>query len=164
MEINGRLLGISYGRNRWSEVAYENWGDGVASSNIGHAVRLLEEGMRPHFVYFLEVRNDFLELPAMVKIGTSATPQDRITQLSRHLDKGPEWLNTSDGDCDYRCMGLLVGDEELEGQLHKAFASHRIAGEWFWLEPIEMAIDFLLSEYCVCQTCLTLDGWSGRGR
>ena len=159
MEINGRILGLRYGRDRFNEVMSNDYGEGVHPGELAAAFRLLEDGMRPHFVYFIEAHSTLTEYPPMVKIGTSAMPDKRLDQICKQLDRAPDWLGQTHELHYIQLMGLVVGDAELEQQLHRAFRSHRVAGEWFWLEPLEMAIGHFLSDYCVCEPCLVADRW-----
>ena len=151
------IVSPTYGRDRFAEVVANDYGDGVHAGELAAAFNLLERGMRPHFVYFVEAHSTLTEYPSMVKIGTSAMPDKRLDQICKQLHRAPDWLGATDELHLIRLMGLIIGDEELEQQLHRAFRSHRIAGEWFWLEPLEMAIDHILSDYCVCQMCLVAD-------
>ena len=119
-------------------------------------VGVLERGVRPHYVYFIQAACPDGLLPPMVKIGTTALPDRRLEQISKQLAKAPDWLGDIGTPEDLRYWGLLPGDSELEKELHRAFASHRIAGEWFWLEPLETFIEVLLDGFCVCHLCRAL--------
>jgi len=155
------VVGPTYGRDRFPEVMANDYGDGIHRGELAAAFNLLERGMRPHFVYFVEAHSTLAEYPPMVKIGTSAMPDKRVDQICKQLHTAPDWLGATYELKDIRLMGLILGDEELEQQLHRAFRAHRIAGEWFWLEPLEIAIDHILSDYCVCQPCLVSDEVAG---
>lgn len=127
---------------------------------------VLERGTQPHFVYFiaatpvtdrwLDVEAE-LQLPALVKIGTTTDVEKRLQHLMRgDATKLADWMQ--DGIAAEFCLlGCLEGDRELEGCLHKAFANHCAGGEWFYLDEIDHIVNDLLDDYCCCHLCRFLD-------
>lgn len=140
------------------EVALDtDWGPLIDGGDMYNAVRILQRGLRPRFVYFAMARSAFEDEHApMVKIGTTVRPDERLQQVRSTLSRGPGWLSDDAVDS-FEYLGMIPGDEELERQLHLAFSPHRVSGEWFWLDPIDAAIDILLCSFCVCPTCLLVD-------
>lgn len=136
----------------------KDWGAGIDARSMSACIRILQQGLRPRFVYFAEARSYEEEsFPTLVKIGTTVDPARRLKEIELACARGPEWLSDKDNLVSLGFMGLLLGDEELEQQLHKAFATHRVSGEWFWLDPLDEVVDILLSNFCVCSACLVTD-------
>jgi hypothetical protein len=131
-----------------------SWGVGINDRAYDQAVTIANRGLRPHYVYFMLAETEPLE--PLIKIGTTTDVKARLTQVSRQLHKAPDWL--ADGGAEtLSVIGYVIGDRELEQELHRAFADHRAGLEWFWFAPIEAAIDALLSDFCVCKPCLVAD-------
>jgi hypothetical protein len=138
------------------QILSSDWGSGVDPRDVAAAVKIIQAGIRPRFVYFVAARSYEEEtLPSLVKIGTTTNPDRRLKEIS--ASRGPDWLSDSDNLDSLGYMGFLLGDEQLERRLHQAFAAHRVAGEWFWLDPIDDSVDFLLNNFCVCARCLATD-------
>jgi hypothetical protein len=77
----------------------------------------------PCWVYFIRCGDS-------VKIGVTAAVDIRLRQLQ---SASPTVLSVL---ASIRCVNA-DGAYELEGQLHKQFAEHRLRGEWFaWCDPI----------------------------
>lgn len=124
--------------------------------NVHHyrkALQVLARGVRPHYVYFCLAKSTEPATGAAVKIGTTYDPDARLVGIRAGTTKAPQWLcePTRVASVDY--LGFVVGDQELEQHLHKAFAAYRITGEWFSYAPISQAIDELLRDACVCRGC-----------
>jgi hypothetical protein len=133
----------------------DGWGPGIDAHALDRAFAIAHRGMRPHFVYFMLAEASPFD--PLVKIGTTTDVHSRKTQVGRELHKAPDWLGDAAG-CDFlTVIGYVVGDRELEQQLHRAFASHRAGSEWFWYRDIEGPIDMVLGAYCVCDPCLKAD-------
>lgn len=139
-------------------MAVEWWGPGINEAELQLAFEIARVGMRPHYVYFVAAQDDSYD--TLVKIGTSTSVSVRMQQIARDIQNGPDWLKTTP-DAELCLLGYVVGDQELERQLHKAFKAHRAGGEWFWYKPLECAIDDLLCENCVCEPCIVVDRLSG---
>lgn len=76
---------------------------------------------RPHpraYVYFIANRAQ-----SAVKIGYSASPQARLSNLQTSTHNKLELL------------AAFEGDMQTERQLHQRFAAYRLTGEWFQLAP-----------------------------
>jgi hypothetical protein len=131
-----------------------SWGVGINDGAYDQAVTIVNRGLRPHFVYFMLAEAEPFQ--PLVKIGTTTDVNARMTQVGRQLRKGPDWLQDFPADA-FTLMGFVIGDRELEQQLHRAFADHTAGREWFVFPPIEAAIDMFLSDHCVCPLCLTAD-------
>ena len=120
---------------------------------------------KPVYVYFIRAYDppDPADASApllepQVKIGYSTDPYRRLEDLRANLSKCGDWLAWCDGEWPYLdLLGYVDGGRELEKQLHRAFAQHRVEGEWFWLDPIDEWIDQILSNDCVCALCQYLD-------
>lgn len=124
-------------------------------------LRVLDQGTRPHFVYFIVARTPDPELmfEPLVKIGTSTDVKARLEGLRRgDRTKGADWLGEP---CfaDLEVLGYVEGDRELESLLHKAFAEHRAGGEWFWYDPVRDTVDDILDEHCCCELCVFIDAF-----
>lgn len=86
--------------------------------NIEVIARLAEDAA---YVYFIEAGN-------FIKIGYSRDPLIRLGQIRRgRATATPDGLDTSTA----RLLAIEQGDMFLEKSLHKRFAEHRVAGEWF---------------------------------
>ena len=97
---------------------------------IYQAMRIIEDSNER--VYFYE-----LEGQGLVKIGTSNRPEVRTAQFRN--GKGctfPEGVDPSSG----RLIGTTPGGRSFERHLHRIYARHRVAGEWFRLTD-ELADD-----------------------
>jgi len=123
---------------------------------------MLDEPIMP-VVYFVKVSCDLLGTP-MVKIGISIDPQRRFKELEQELNKEnkyPGWLSEGIVE-DIQILGYVQGTQFLETALHKAFKSKAVGREWFhYDEEMEITIDSILGDYCVCEPCLEADLISG---
>lgn len=82
---------------------------------------LVYKQMRDSFVYFIEAEG-------FIKIGYSRDPIIRLGQIRRGQSvAAPEGISTSAA----RLLAVEQGDRSTEKSLHKRFAEHRVAGEWF---------------------------------
>jgi hypothetical protein len=125
---------------------------------------LASVGARTQYVYFMLAEMDpdevsGIQLEPMVKIGISVDPYQRREQVAIDPGKCGDWLEVFGCDS-LTVIGMLEGGREAEKALHAAFKEHRIAGEWFWYDPLSEAIDGLLCDHCVCPSCQFLDAWS----
>ena len=76
----------------------------------------------------------FIEANKKVKIGYTANPQNRISDIQT---SNPDKLNV---------LLIIDGGCELERQLHKDFADYRLNGEWFeYSDSISDFIDSVIS-------------------
>ena len=110
--------------------------------------------MPQKYVYFALCEEDGLD--SMVKVGTSRDPYQRLKSLHKNPGKCGDWMEICGAES-AEIIGVLYGDEALEGMLHRKFAQHRVAGEWFWYEEISYYIEELLADYCVCPLCWIVD-------
>ena len=115
-----------------------------------HAQKILERGVRQHYVYFILAES---EDRSAIKIGTSTDPHGRLAAIRGDTTKRPDWVRASPAQL--RLHGWVNGDQELEKTLHLAFAKYRIVGEWFAYAPIGVAINCLLAQWCLCPGCET---------
>lgn len=119
------------------------------------AVSIADRGVRPHYVYFcLAVPKEGVTNGVKsLKIGTTYDPDRRLVGLQRGDTTSPDWLQDTGNASRIDFVGFVIGDAELEKHLHRAFAEHRLAGEWFAYEPIAALVDLLLGDHCVCRGC-----------
>jgi anti-sigma28 factor (negative regulator of flagellin synthesis) len=110
------------------------------------------------YVYFIEARDDLHE--PMVKIGVSTNLEKRVNQLTQEIEAGKyqiDWLQY--GGASLRLLGYVDGAFDLEKSLHSCFKDWSLGREWFILDLVlDMAIDDILDNYCVCKLCLAMDG------
>lgn len=104
---------------------------GVDLAMVRDAKRALERS--PERVYFYAVGE-------YVKIGRSINVAQRIKTLSG--TKAPEGIDVRSG----HLIGTIPGGSAVELSLHGEFGEHRVAGEWFALEPISSRIDALICD------------------
>jgi hypothetical protein len=122
--------------------------DAVNAPNLLRARNLLTRGMRDQFVYFILV-----EAPRVsaVKIGWSFDPQGRIPAIRRGGCKTPSHVENYLHNA--TVIGQVIGDKELETELHRVFADARLSGEWFDYGVIAPDVTRILAEHCVCRGC-----------
>ena len=91
------------------------------------------------FVYFYE-----LPSAGVVKIGFSRRPRSRVAAFkSGHGCIFPEGITDFASG---RLLGHIPGDQGLEADLHRRFATHRVAGEWFQhVGPVKAFIEHALA-------------------
>lgn len=122
---------------------------------LGKAIDIIRRGTRTHYVYFIMAQpHDSIDgAEDCVKIGTTTDPDYRLMSIRTRAFKCPEWLSDTSRAKRIDYIGYVVGDQELEKELHRAFSDYRISGEWFALAPLVEHIRFLLRDYCVCRGC-----------
>jgi hypothetical protein len=124
------------------------------------------ENPKPSFVYFyLAVFGDESDengYSSAVKIGLSTNWKQREEQLIRQLNKEdngwPDFMGEG-AATNYYLLGLVSGDRSVEASFHRAFKDYALGNEWFDydIEDVESTIDIILSDYCVCASCLIID-------
>jgi hypothetical protein len=125
------------------------------------AEQVMERGVRPRYVYFLvaECSDDDCSFDALLKIGTTCNLEARRQSL--YKSSGPAWLsNGCDAATFFGFVNVVMGDQELEGHFHRAFADFRAGNEreWFWYtNQVRDALDFFLDDWCVCEMCQLTD-------
>lgn len=120
----------------------------MTPATLTRAKQILSRGVRTHYVYFIAVET---ERGAAVKIGTSHDPDGRIVGIRRRGVKVPDHVVPHLGQA--HLVGQVEGDNELETELHRAFAHANLIGEWFDYDQISDDIDELLAVHCVCRGC-----------
>lgn len=98
--------------------------------HASYTMRLVENGLvekasesmprqiTPQRVYFIED-----EAGDCIKIGVARRPRSRLSELQTgHASK-------------LRLIAHVPGGKDLEAELHRRFAAHRIRGEWFERAP-----------------------------
>jgi hypothetical protein len=71
-------------------------------------------------VYFIGAEN---RIGAIVKIGVAYEPKKRLSALQTASHER------------LRIMATIIGDERLEGKLHRRYHAARVNGEWFRITP-----------------------------
>lgn len=117
------------------------------------AIQVLQRGVRPHYVYFCLAQPSSSAIASAVKVGTTHDPHARLSAIRAGTTKAPPWVTDPNAVSSLDYVGFVIGDAELERHLHKAFAEHRLVGEWFAYAPVATAIDELLRDACVCRGC-----------
>lgn len=99
----------------------------------------------------------------MVKIGTTNNMRRRFSELLAQHEKAdgkwPDYLG--DGCGELFLIGAIPGGRSQEALLHRALKPHALGYEWFQCNyEVEQAIDRLLDEHCICDTCYEAGKWS----
>jgi hypothetical protein len=82
--------------------------------------------LKPGTIYFVrETDRDTGRYSDLVKIGLVESPRTARERLSEHQTGNPRKLDLDNQSVDTEAVGYV------EAQLHKAFASKRVLGEWF---------------------------------
>ena len=82
--------------------------------------------LKPGTIYFVrETDRDTGKYSDLVKIGLVESPRTARQRLSEHQTGNPRKLDLDNQSVDTDAVGYV------EAQLHKAFASKRVLGEWF---------------------------------
>lgn len=82
--------------------------------------------LKPGTIYFVrETDRDTGKYSDLVKIGLVESPRTARQRLSEHQTGNPRKLDLDNQSVDTEAVGYV------EAQLHKAFASKRVLGEWF---------------------------------
>jgi len=87
---------------------------------------------RDSFVYFVQ-GGDY------IKIGKADNPASRFSGLQRGGVIMPDGVKPSE----IKMVGLERGGHDREGELHRIFASTRVAGEWFHAD--EPLVEYILA-------------------
>lgn len=145
---------------------YKHEETNVSSLYLAEAEHRLQRGPAPSFVYFLLASlDDEPWARPFLKIGVTSHPLRRLNEIRKAADqgKGPDWVGDVGGSDCMKIICLFHGDRTTEKLLHKAFAAHRVAGEWFDLDPIENQIKHLIFHYGLRMpeelTEASLDDW-----
>lgn len=127
----------------------------IRGHHFGKAIDIIRRGTRTHYTYFIKAipKATIFDAVPCVKIGTTTDIDHRLSSIRTRAFNCPTWLEDTSNAERIDVIGYAIGDAELEKELHRAFAEHRISGEWFALAPIAPAIDFLLRDHCVCRGC-----------
>jgi hypothetical protein len=120
----------------------------MSTPTLLRAHNLLRRGTRQHFVYFALVETPMM---SAVKIGTSHDPEQRLVGIRQGTSKTPAVILGELGSA--RLIGQVVGDGELEKELHRVFADAHLLGEWFNYQIIWPDLQAILADYCVCRGC-----------
>lgn len=115
---------------------------------------MVENDMPRKYVYFALCEGDGFD--PMLKVGTSKDPYTRVKSLRKNPGKCGDWMKDYGAE-GAEILGTVYGDEGLERLLHRKFEKYRVAGEWFWYEPISYYISELLDDHCVCALCNIVD-------
>lgn len=78
-----------------------------------------------------------------MKIGRSINPERRVRTLGS--TKAPEGIDIAAGEL----LGMIPGGCNVESEMHRRFARHRLVGEWFDLGPIRSEIADLIEQSAV---------------
>ena len=109
------------------------------------------------YVYFILAEAEGFD--PLVKIGLTVDLPRRFKEISSDIDTGKYEIDWLAGGADtLRVLGILEGNQPLETALHKAFKRKAAGREWFWFDDdLDLVIDDLLCDYCVCESCLIAD-------
>lgn len=129
----------------------------TATFHLRKAEQVLARGIRPHYVYFIVATPRDPRHAPLVKIGTTTDVDKRLSEIRRGGAKSPDWLEDLRAAARIDLAGWVKADGEVEKYLHRAFADHRVGGEWFHLAAIRDDINYLLAEHCECRGC-QIDG------
>lgn len=114
------------------------------------------ENPQPVVVYFITASWEGFD--PLVKIGVSNNVERRLSEITKEIEKGtyPDWLEL--GLCELSLWCVIQGNQELEKNLHKAFADWSAGREWFWLDDeLEAELEWLIDEYGSCLSCQSID-------
>jgi hypothetical protein len=114
------------------------------------------ENPEPVVVYFVTAYCEGFD--PLVKIGVTNDIDRRMGEISKEIEKGtyPDWLEL--GYCELYLWCVIEGNQQLEKNLHKAYADWSAGREWFWLDDeLEAELDALIDKYGNCLTCQALD-------